>query len=131
MRIIHGSGYSERDRRDLFGPLCCRNVVKAAQDLARGMERLGEKYHDASAEKDAKELLTMDYMSVSLMQVLYNHVQVISAKNVVGALTQLSLGISKKFIVLSLPMIFLYRSSYPDPKSLAQNCAKWRKRGAF
>ena len=30
------------------------------------------------------------------------------SKNVVGALTQLSLGTLKKFILLSLPLIFLY-----------------------
>ena len=53
------------------------------------------------------------------------------SKNVVGALTQLSLGILKKFKLLSLPLIFLYSSSYPDPKLLAPNCARWRKRGAI
>lgn len=45
MRIIHGQGYSDKDRQEFIG-LILRNVLMAVQILAEAMATLKIRYED-------------------------------------------------------------------------------------
>lgn len=47
MRIIHGSGYSDEDKKG-FCKLIFQNVFMSIQSMIKGMEQLGIPYSDAS-----------------------------------------------------------------------------------
>ena len=49
MRIIHGRGYSEADRKREFTGAVYSNVFMGVRDLARGMELTGSKYEGERA----------------------------------------------------------------------------------
>ncbi len=51
MRIIHGSGYSEEDKRT-FIRLVYQNVFMAMQSMIRAMDTLGIPYGDQGNEVD-------------------------------------------------------------------------------
>lgn len=47
MRIIHGSGYSDEDKKG-FCKLIYQNVFMSIQAMIKGMEQLGIEYNDSS-----------------------------------------------------------------------------------
>lgn len=47
MRIIHGSGYSDEDKKG-FCKLIYQNVFMSIQSMIKGMEQLGIEYNDPS-----------------------------------------------------------------------------------
>jgi G-protein alpha subunit len=47
MRIIHGAGYSDEDKKG-FCKLIYQNVFMACQSIIKGMEQLGIEYADSS-----------------------------------------------------------------------------------
>ncbi|XP_035040082.1 guanine nucleotide-binding protein subunit alpha-11 [Hippoglossus stenolepis] len=67
MRIIHGSGYSEADRRG-FTRLVFQNIVTAIQALIHAMRTLQIDYIDVHNTSRADKLSTVDATMVSALQ---------------------------------------------------------------
>jgi GTPase SAR1 family protein len=63
MRIIHGKGYSNDDKKG-FAQLVYQNVIMGMQNLVRGLEALGLRYQHSESGAKAKEISSVDYMTV-------------------------------------------------------------------
>eukprot|EP00123_Amoebidium_parasiticum_P015240 comp22849_c1_seq1/m.36020 comp22849_c1_seq1/g.36020 ORF comp22849_c1_seq1/g.36020 comp22849_c1_seq1/m.36020 type:complete len:356 (-) comp22849_c1_seq1:288-1355(-) len=59
MRIIHGDGYSEKDRRE-FVPIIYLNVVRSIQALLQAAERMGIPLDDQEGEEKARHIMELD-----------------------------------------------------------------------
>ena len=60
MRIIHGSGYSEEDRRS-YKKLVCQNILMAMHSMLKAMETLQIEFDDAG---NAVRIFCLSYISV-------------------------------------------------------------------
>jgi len=67
MRIIHGAGYSENDRKKEYTRVVYRNVFMAVQNLIKGVELLGLRYASEEAAHAAPYLRQVDYMYVTAL----------------------------------------------------------------
>ncbi|CAM9249099.1 unnamed protein product [Lampetra planeri] len=63
MRIIHGRGYTESDRRE-FTKLIHQNIVTAMQALVRAMTTLKINYGDSANEVHARHVASLDVEAV-------------------------------------------------------------------
>ncbi|XP_028907053.1 guanine nucleotide-binding protein subunit alpha-15 [Ornithorhynchus anatinus] len=63
MRIIHGAGYSEEDRRG-FAPLVYRNIFASMQTLIEAMDHLQIAYHRQENKRHALLVMSMDAYKV-------------------------------------------------------------------
>uniref|UniRef100_A0A915JUB0 Guanine nucleotide-binding protein subunit alpha n=1 Tax=Romanomermis culicivorax TaxID=13658 RepID=A0A915JUB0_ROMCU len=70
MRIIHGSGYSDDDKRG-FVRLVYQNVFMAMQAMIRAMETLRVAYSDPTNEEKAAVIKAIDYESVTTFEEPY------------------------------------------------------------
>uniref|UniRef100_A0A914VA31 Uncharacterized protein n=2 Tax=Plectus sambesii TaxID=2011161 RepID=A0A914VA31_9BILA len=70
MRIIHGSGYSEEDKRG-FIRLVYQNVFMAMQAMIRAMDTLGIPYGDPSNDDKGNVVRAIDYESVTSFEEPY------------------------------------------------------------
>jgi guanine nucleotide-binding protein G(q) subunit alpha len=70
MRIIHGSGYSEEDKRG-FIRLVYQNVFMAMQAMIRAMDTLAIPYGDPSNDDKANVVRAIDYESVTSFEEPY------------------------------------------------------------
>lgn len=57
MRIIHGSGYSDEDKKG-FAKLIYQNVFMAMQSIIKGLEQLGIAYSDSSCTVSLERMET-------------------------------------------------------------------------
>uniref|UniRef100_A0A915DUN6 Guanine nucleotide-binding protein subunit alpha n=1 Tax=Ditylenchus dipsaci TaxID=166011 RepID=A0A915DUN6_9BILA len=64
MRIIHGNGYSEEDKRQHIR-LVYQNVFMAMQSMIRAMETLDIPYGDVTSEDKANVVRAIDYENIS------------------------------------------------------------------
>nr|CFW94228.1 Eka-Gq protein [Euperipatoides kanangrensis] len=76
MRIIHGSGYSDEDKRS-FIKLVYQNIFMAMQSMIRAMEALNISYKDTSNEERAAGIKLIDYETVTTFD--RQHVEAIKA----------------------------------------------------
>ncbi|XP_028273369.1 guanine nucleotide-binding protein G(q) subunit alpha-like [Parambassis ranga] len=67
MRIIHGSGYSEADRKG-FIHIVFQNIITAIKDLIRAMKTLQIEYFDDHNTSHAEKLLEVDSLCVSALE---------------------------------------------------------------
>lgn len=68
MRIIHGQGYTEDDRKG-YTKLVFQNIFQAIQALCRAMKTLNIDYENPSAnEENAKLVLSVDHEQVSVLE---------------------------------------------------------------
>lgn len=70
MRIIHGNGYSEDDKRQHIR-LVYQNVFMAMQSMIRAMDTLEIPYGDASSEDKANVVRAIDYENISSFEEPY------------------------------------------------------------
>ncbi|XP_014678420.1 PREDICTED: guanine nucleotide-binding protein G(q) subunit alpha [Priapulus caudatus] len=71
MRIIHGSGYSDEDKRG-FTRLVYQNIFMAMQSMIRAMETLRIPYHDPSNEQERAAMVKqVDYETVTTFESPY------------------------------------------------------------
>lgn len=70
MRIIHGAGYSDEDKRG-FIKLVFQNIFMAMQSMIRAMELLQISYGDSVNSEHAELVRTVDYESVSTFEEPY------------------------------------------------------------
>lgn len=67
MRIIHGSGYSDEDRRG-FIKLVYQNIFMSMQTILRAMDTLGICLRDSSSnEENVSKVLAIDFESVTTL----------------------------------------------------------------
>lgn len=66
MRIIHGSGYSDDDKRG-FVKLVYQNIFMAMNSMVRAMEMLKITYRNANNEEYAKLVRDVDYETVTTL----------------------------------------------------------------
>ncbi|CAD5111859.1 DgyrCDS1125 [Dimorphilus gyrociliatus] len=64
MRIIHGSGYSDEDKRS-FIKLVYQNIFMAMNSMIRAMDTLQISYKDPENEQNAKKVRVVDYETVT------------------------------------------------------------------
>lgn len=64
MRIIHGSGYSEEDRKT-FTKLVYQNIFMAANAMIRAMDTLKIPYGDPTNEKKSHDIRLIDHETVT------------------------------------------------------------------
>ncbi|XKL59918.1 hypothetical protein PGB90_000934 [Kerria lacca] len=64
MRIIHGSGYSEEDKRG-FIKLVYQNIFMAMQSMIRAMDLLKIQYDDSSCNEKAELIRSVDFETVT------------------------------------------------------------------
>jgi len=76
MKIIHGAGYSEEDKRN-FIKLVYQNIFMAMQAMIRAMEMLKIQYADSSNLEKAEQVKAVDYETVTTFEPHY--VEAISA----------------------------------------------------
>ncbi|XP_069042166.1 guanine nucleotide-binding protein G(q) subunit alpha-like isoform X1 [Lepisosteus oculatus] len=67
MRIIHGQGYSEEERR-AFAKLVYQNIFTAAQSMISAMATLGIPYGRPENEAHAQRLLQVDVLQVRALE---------------------------------------------------------------
>lgn len=67
MRIIHGSGYSEDDKRG-FIKLVYQNIFMAMNSMIRAMDTLKIPYKDAGNDEHAKMVKEVDYETVTTLE---------------------------------------------------------------
>ncbi|XP_021954765.1 guanine nucleotide-binding protein G(q) subunit alpha isoform X2 [Folsomia candida] len=70
MRIIHGSGYSDEDKRT-FIKLVYQNIFMAMQAMIRAMEMLKIQYSDSSMIEKAEQVKAVDYETVCTFESHY------------------------------------------------------------
>jgi len=70
MRIIHGSGYSDEDKRS-FIKLVYQNIFMAMHSMIRAMETLNVVYKDLANEEHAKSVKEVDYETVTTFEAHY------------------------------------------------------------
>ncbi|KAI0211148.1 Guanine nucleotide-binding protein G(q) subunit alpha [Lamellibrachia satsuma] len=70
MRIIHGCGYSDDDKRS-FIKLVYQNIFMAMNSMIRAMETLKIPYKDPSNEENAKLIKDVDYETVTTFEKPY------------------------------------------------------------
>jgi guanine nucleotide-binding protein G(q) subunit alpha len=70
MRIIHGSGYSDEDKRG-FIKLVYQNIFMAMQSMIRAMDMLKIKYAEASMIDKANMIRDIDYEGVTTFEAPY------------------------------------------------------------
>ena len=70
MRIIHGSGYTEEDRRG-FIKLVFQNIFMAMQTLVRAMELLKIQYEDPDSLDKAETVRSVDFETVTRFESPY------------------------------------------------------------
>uniref|UniRef100_A0A915DWG3 Guanine nucleotide-binding protein subunit alpha n=1 Tax=Ditylenchus dipsaci TaxID=166011 RepID=A0A915DWG3_9BILA len=70
MRIIHGNGYSEEDKRQHIR-LVYQNVFMAMQSMIRAMETLEIPYTDPTSEEKANVVRAIDYENISSFEEPY------------------------------------------------------------
>jgi len=70
MRIIHGAGYSEEDKRG-FIKLVFQNIFMAMQSMIRAMDLLKIQYEDPSSADKAELVRTVDYETVTTFESPY------------------------------------------------------------
>ncbi|XP_075230943.1 G protein alpha q subunit [Lycorma delicatula] len=70
MRIIHGSGYSDDDKRS-FVKLIYQNIFMAMQSMLRAMELLKIDYGDPSAEEKGELIKGIDFETVTTFESPY------------------------------------------------------------
>ncbi|XP_046963033.1 G protein alpha q subunit isoform X1 [Nymphalis io] len=70
MRIIHGSGYSDDDKRG-FIKLVYQNIFMAMQSMIRAMDLLKIQYGNSSNEEKAELISSIDYESVTTFESPY------------------------------------------------------------
>jgi guanine nucleotide-binding protein G(q) subunit alpha len=70
MKIIHGSGYSEEDKRN-FIKLVYQNIFMAMQAMIRAMEMLKIQYADSSNLEKAEQVKAVDYETVTTFEPHY------------------------------------------------------------
>ncbi|CAF0766280.1 unnamed protein product [Didymodactylos carnosus] len=70
MRIIHGSGYSEDDKRS-FVKLVYQNIFMAMHSMIRAMETLKIQYRDKRNEEHALLVRSVDYETVTTFESQY------------------------------------------------------------
>ncbi|KAJ6648870.1 G protein alpha q subunit [Pseudolycoriella hygida] len=63
MRIIHGSGYSDEDKKG-FCKLIYQNVFMSIQSIVKGMEQLGIEYNDSANPENAELVKGEDFEMV-------------------------------------------------------------------
>lgn len=66
MRIIHGSGYSEEDKRG-YTKLIFQNIFMAMQSMTKAMDNLKVSLEHDSLQEKADEIRNMDYETVTTM----------------------------------------------------------------
>jgi GTPase SAR1 family protein len=70
MRIIHGAGYSDDDKRS-FIKLVYQNIFMAMNSMIRAMESLKIPYRDPSNEENSKLVKQVDYETVTTFDCQY------------------------------------------------------------
>jgi len=70
MRIIHGAGYSEDDKRG-FIKLVFQNIFMAMQSMIRAMDLLKLQYEDPTSADKAELVRTVDYETVTTFESPY------------------------------------------------------------
>lgn len=70
MRIIHGAGYSEEDRR-AFRPLVYQNIFVSMQAMIDAMERLQIPFSRPGSKQHASLVMTQDPYKVSTFEKPY------------------------------------------------------------
>jgi len=70
MRIIHGSGYTEEDRRG-FIKLVFQNIFMAMQTMIRAMELLKIQYEHADSNEKAELVRSVDFETVTTFEEPY------------------------------------------------------------
>ncbi|KAI1707078.1 g-protein alpha subunit domain-containing protein [Ditylenchus destructor] len=70
MRIIHGQGYSDDDKRSHIR-LVYQNVFMAMQSMIRAMETLDIPYGDSASEEKANVVRAIDYENISTFEEPY------------------------------------------------------------
>jgi len=70
MRIIHGAGYSDEDKRG-FIRLVYQNIFMAMNSMIRAMDTLKIAYKDSSNEENAKLVKEIDYETVTSFEKQY------------------------------------------------------------
>ncbi|KAI1705623.1 g-protein alpha subunit domain-containing protein [Ditylenchus destructor] len=70
MRIIHGQGYSDDDKRQFIRPIY-QNVFMAMQSMIRAMETLDIPYGDVTSKDKANVVWAIDYESISSFEEPY------------------------------------------------------------
>lgn len=71
MRIIHGSGYSDEDKKG-FCKLIFQNVFMSIQSMIKGMEQLGIAYSDSSNSEKADLVKEQDFEMVMTFEAEYS-----------------------------------------------------------
>lgn len=70
MRIIHGSGYTEDDKRS-FIKLVYQNIFMAMQSMIKAMDMLRIQYKDECSPENAKLIRSVDYETVTTFETPY------------------------------------------------------------
>ena len=70
MRIIHGQGYTEDDRRG-YTKLVYQNIFQAIQALCRAMKNLNIQFEVEMNIENAKVVLNVDYETVTSLDKNY------------------------------------------------------------
>jgi len=70
MRIIHGSGYSDEDKRS-FIKLVYQNIFMAMNSMIRAMETIKIQYKDPSNDEHSKLVREVDYETVTTFEKPY------------------------------------------------------------
>uniref|UniRef100_A0A8D8XBC0 Guanine nucleotide-binding protein subunit alpha n=1 Tax=Cacopsylla melanoneura TaxID=428564 RepID=A0A8D8XBC0_9HEMI len=70
MRIIHGSGYSDEDKRG-FIKLVYQNIFMAMQSMIRAMDLLKIQYADPTCEEKAELIRSVDFETVTTFESPY------------------------------------------------------------
>ncbi|XP_039290338.1 guanine nucleotide-binding protein G(q) subunit alpha isoform X7 [Nilaparvata lugens] len=70
MRIIHGSGYSDEDKRG-FIKLVYQNIFMAMQSMIRAMDLLKIQYADSSCIEKAESIRSVDFETVTTFESPY------------------------------------------------------------
>ncbi|XP_065335972.1 G protein alpha q subunit-like [Cloeon dipterum] len=75
MRIIHGSGYSDEDKKS-FTKLIYQNVFMAMQSMIKAMGMLSIEYGDPASQAKADEIMEEDFETVTSFEAPYsNHIE--------------------------------------------------------
>ncbi|CAH0553486.1 unnamed protein product [Brassicogethes aeneus] len=70
MRIIHGAGYSDEDKKG-FIKLVYQNIFMAMQSMIKGMEMLKILYCHSSCQEKAELIKSIDYETVTTFEAQY------------------------------------------------------------
>nr|CAI5826649.1 unnamed protein product [Callosobruchus analis] len=70
MRIIHGAGYSDEDKRG-FIKLVYQNIFMAMQSMIKAMDLLKIQYGDESSKEKADLIKSIDYETVTTFESPY------------------------------------------------------------